>query len=130
MHTRVEIRRRRRFVHVWMWLTLMFAASSCAFAQDTSCPVAKISIDKFHVYDEDIVTHVIGRINNHCDTATGVQIKVTFYDAAGNIARVEDPWPASTNNIPPHSDFPFEFVIERVKSYAKVGVRVIATNHW
>jgi hypothetical protein len=78
----------------------------------------------------EYATSIIGSILNKCDSSVGVQIKVIFYDKARNILRVEDMWPASVNNIPAHSDYPFQIEVNHVENFDRVEVRVLAVNKW
>jgi len=55
-------------------------------------------------------TRITGRISNNCAEAKGAQIKITTYNRAGDILSDNDIWPASINNIPPNSEFPFEWL--------------------
>jgi len=67
---------------------------------------------------------------NNCDLETGVQIKISILDPAGGILRVSDFWPASTNNIPPHSGFPFQAEMEGNDSFDRFQVTVIDVKRW
>jgi hypothetical protein len=119
--------------------TVLFLLLACvlsiwhatASAASSVCPVSRISIVNFRAQDEGTVTtSLIGSIVNKCDTPIGVQIKVIFYDETGGILRVEDMWPASIDNIPAHTDYPFQVRIGRVVGFKRVEVRVIETRTW
>ena len=77
-----------------------------------------------------MATSIFGILLNGCDVLTGPQIKVTFYDQAGKVLRVEDMWPASINNVSPKADFPFQVRVNRVEGFARVEVSVVSTKTW
>ena len=110
---------------------LQLSAACLSSAWGTQCQTSHIKVDKFRVSNEGtITTSVFGVLLNACSEATGVQLKITFLDKAGEILRVEDVWPASTNNVPARTDFPFQMRFPRVEGYDKVDVRVINTKSW
>jgi len=86
--------------------------------QAPGCNVSDIGVDKLNGRVDGDWIYIAGRLINNCARPTGVQIKVTIYDKGGNILTVHDPWPASVNNIPARSDFPFEDMIQRVEGFA------------
>lgn len=71
----------------------------------------------------------MGRITNHCPQATGVEIKITTYNHAGDILSDVEIWPAGINNIPANSEFPFEWV-DTNAVFAKFTVTIIAAKAW
>jgi HIRAN domain len=98
--------------------------------RDAGCGVSDISVDKLHAHTEDTgFTRITGRLTNSCASAIGAQLKVTVYDKADEILNVDDIWPASINNIPARSEFPFEWV-ERVDGISRFTVSVIAVKSW
>jgi len=74
-------------------------------------------------------TRITGRISNNCAEAKGAQIKITTYNRAGDILSDNDIWPASINNIPPNSEFPFEWLHTKVV-FAKFTVTIISVKSW
>ena len=50
---------------------------------------------------------VVGELVNGCADATGVRFHITLRDSAGKVVSADDPWPAGTDNIPPHSSYAF-----------------------
>jgi hypothetical protein len=74
-------------------------------------------------------TRITGRISNNCAEAKGAQIKITTYNRAGDIISDNDFWPASTDNIPANSEFPFEWLHTKVV-FAKFTVTIISVKSW
>jgi hypothetical protein len=96
----------------------------------TSCTVSKIAVDKLKARPEGYgYFRITGRLTNNCDQPTGVQIKVTVYDKAENILASPDGWPASTSNIPAHSEYPFEW-LQEAPGFHKFTVSVISVRTW
>ena len=111
-------------------LVVVLCLSDTAYSQ-TNCTAANIKVEQFRAQNEgSITTSILGVLLNGCNVPTGPQIKVTFYDQAGTILRVEDMWPASINNIPPKSYFPFQVRLNRVEGFSWAEVRVITTKTW
>lgn len=79
---------------------------------------------------EGTYIYITGRIINNCAEETGVQIKIAIYDKSGDVLTVNDSWPASINNIPARSDFPFQDMLRNVPRFSKFDVRVIAVKRW
>ena len=97
----------------------------------SNCSTAQLRIEKFRAQNEgSTVTSIFGILINGCDIPTGPQIKVIFYDQAGVVLRVEDMWPASINNIPAKSEFPFQIRVSRVENFSRAEVRLVATKTW
>lgn len=119
----------RKFFYI-IGLASTLLAPLASHAQPT-CGPSMIKIEKLKVINEGTVTtSIIGVLKNGCSTAVGPQIKFVFYDRSGEILRVEDMWPASINNIPPQSDFPFQIRIEQVNGFKKIDARVIEVRRW
>lgn len=94
------------------------------------CTVSDIGVDKLNArrqYENYI--KITGRLTNNCAQATGVQVKVTSYDKAGNILGASDIWPASVSNIPGNSEYPFEW-LDDLPGFARFEVSVIAVHPW
>jgi ribosomal protein L40E len=104
--------------------------STVAVSGPKDCRVSDIGLDKITGRMEEYSIKITGRLLNNCAMPTGVQLKVTIYDKGGAVLAVEDPWPASTNNIPAHTDFPFEVIFMKTKGLAKYDVRVIDVRSW
>lgn len=116
-----------------MKTTLLAAALIISFgvaSAQAACTPSDIAIDKLKGRVDRDFAYVVGRLVNNCKIATGVQIKVTTYNKAGDILAVNDIWPASINNIPAKSDFPFEYGMDRLAGFSTFDVRVIATKTW
>jgi len=99
-------------------------------APATGCAPSDIAVENLRGRVDGDFVYVVGRLVNNCASATGAQIKITYYNASGDILSVKDGWPASTRNIPPQSDFPFEIGNNRQPGFEKFDVRVIATRAW
>lgn len=96
-----------------------------------ACHVRDIKIRQFKVVnDGKLTTKLLGEIANNCNEPTGVQIKVVFYGKRDQLITVTDMWPASVNNIAPHSNYPFQVTIEKVEHYEKVEASVIGVTTW
>ena len=74
-------------------------------------------------------TRITGRISNNCAEAKGAQIQIVTYNRAGDILSDDDIWPASINNIPANSEFPFEWLHTKV-AFAKFTVTIISIKSW
>ncbi|HET6142567.1 MAG TPA: hypothetical protein VFE02_03605 [Candidatus Acidoferrales bacterium] len=74
-------------------------------------------------------TRITGRISNNCAEAKGAQIKITTYNRAGVILSDNDFWPASNDNIPANSEFPFEWLHTKVV-FARFTVTIISVKSW
>jgi hypothetical protein len=108
-------------------LASAFLLALPALAQ-AACTPSDIAVDKLNGRVDGDYIYITGRLVNNCASATGVQIKVTIYNKAGDILAANDSWPASINNIPARSDFPFQQGMDRRPGFAKFDVRVIATK--
>jgi hypothetical protein len=111
-------------------LTLAALLAISQWAQAADCRPSDIAIDKIKGRVDGDYIYITGRLVNNCATETGVQIKVTVFDKKGDILAVHDTWPASINNIPARSDFPFQDMMSRVQGFSSFDVRVIAAKEW
>lgn len=109
-------------------MTVGIFATSGAWAVE--CKTSDIHVDSLKTANGQIATRLIGRIINRCSEPTGVQVKFIFYGKSGDLVKVVDAWPASTSNVAPQSDFPFEFAIEKVDAFTRVEARVIRVERW
>lgn len=75
-----------------------------------ACTAADFSLSKTKATTEYDVARLTGIITSHCASAVGVQLKWTAFNADGTVAFSTDFWPASTTNIPPRSEYPFEMM--------------------
>ncbi len=100
------------------------------FDEANTCAISDITIDKTNVKVDMDMLRIVGRVINNCSDSTGVQLKIVLYDTEGNIQKVQDMWPASINNIPPHSNFPFEFLTKQIDGFEKMEMRVIDVKKW
>ena len=74
-------------------------------------------------------TRITGRITNHCAEAKGAQIKIKTYNRAGELISDDDFWPASVNNFPANSEFPFEWLHTK-QVFAKFTVTIVSVKSW
>ena len=95
-----------------------------------ACGPSDIAVDKLKGHVKRNYIYIVGRLRNNCSIETGVQIKVTIYNKAGDILAVDDSWPASVSNIPAKSDFPFQHMTERLAGFESFDVRIIETKTW
>jgi len=93
------------------------------------CSVSDIKIDKLRDRQDGEYIYITGRLINNCSRAIGPEVKITLYDSEENILAVNDMWPASLNNVPANSEFPFQDV-ERVEGFDKVTAQVIGLRAW
>jgi hypothetical protein len=68
---------------------------------------------------------IVGEIVNRCSEETGVQLQVTFRDAAGKVVDVEEFWPAGTINISPGASYPFNLTAALHSTSVKMESAVI-----
>lgn len=95
-----------------------------------ACAPSDIAVDKLEGRVQRNYIYIVGRLQNNCSMETGVEIKVTIYDKAGDILAINATWPASINNIPAKSYYPFEHMMKRIAGFSNFEVRVIATKTW
>lgn len=96
----------------------------------SKCKTTDINLGKTNARTEGDYIYIDGTITNNCDSPTGVQLKMIIKDKDNNILKVHDMWPASTNNIPAHSDFPFESMERLVEGFDNYEVRIITVTSW
>ena len=114
-----------------MWCGAAAAATSTVpKAKPTTCHASDFAFDQLKSRHHQGYVYIVGRVVNNCDKDTGVQIKIAILDHAGGVLRVADFWPASTDNIPAHSGFPFQTEIEGVVSFERFQVTVIDVKRW
>ena len=101
-----------------------------ATAKPSTCRASDFALDELRSRHQHSGVYIVGRIMNNCDVETGVRIKVAILDHAGGILRVSDFWPASTENIPPHSGWPFQTELDGVDSFDRFQVTVIEVKRW
>ena len=95
-----------------------------------ACNNTDIAVDKLRSWVDGGVLHIVGRLINNCAQATGVKAKIILYNSAGDILKVSDPWLTGIDNIPAHSDFPFEATYQRQSDFSKFELRIISTMTW
>lgn len=73
-----------------------------------ACAPSNFLITKEKATERGGYATLTGIVRNNCDQAKGIRLKWTAYNKDGSVAFSDTFWPASTTNIPPHSDYPFE----------------------
>lgn len=73
-----------------------------------TCSTRNFEVQKLRAWIEYDYVHLTGVVHNGCSIAAGVKLKWTAEFADGSVAFSTDFWPASTTNIAPRSDYPFE----------------------
>ncbi len=96
----------------------------------SSCTVADFSVTKTKANAEYDTATLTGIVTSHCATAAGVQLKWTAFNADGTVAFSSDFWPASTTNIPPHTDYAFEMMESAPRGKWTYRVEPIGVNVW
>jgi hypothetical protein len=59
-----------------------------------------------------------------------VELKWTAFNADGTVAFSSEFWPASTTNIPPHTDYAFEMMNAAPRGKWTYQVSPISTSVW
>lgn len=96
----------------------------------SSCTVADFSLSKTKANTEYEEAKLTGIVTSHCASAAGVQLKWTAFNSDGTVAFSSDFWPASTTNIPPHTDYPFEMMESAPRGKWTYQVEPIKVNVW
>lgn len=96
----------------------------------SACTPAQFTLSKIQTSEDSGYIHLTGIATNNCSVAAGVQIKWTLYDAHGNVIADQEFWPASTNNIPPHTQYPFEYMQSAESYMTRYGVMPISVQRW
>jgi hypothetical protein len=99
-------------------------------AKPSSCHSSDFALDQLKSRQGHGHVYIVGRVMNNCDTETGVKIKIAILNHTGGVMRVSDFWPASTDNIPPHSGWPFQTEMEGDDSFDRFQVTVIDVKRW
>lgn len=99
-------------------------------AKPSTCRASDFALDELMSHHQRSGVYIVGRVVNNCDHDTGVQIKVAILDHAGGVMRVANFWPASTENIPAHSGWPFQAEMDGVDSFDRFQVTVIDVKRW
>jgi hypothetical protein len=95
-----------------------------------ACTAADFSLSKLKAnteYDEATLT---GIVMSHCAAASGVQLKWTAFNSDGTVAFSNDFWPASTTNIPPHTNYAFEMMNSAPRGKWTYRVEPISVQIW
>ncbi|HVA79839.1 MAG TPA: hypothetical protein VNF29_02830 [Candidatus Binataceae bacterium] len=79
--------------------------------------------------DNDFM-RLTGIITNGCANAAGPELKWTVYNSDGTVAFSQDFWPASTVNIAPRTNYPFEYPHAAPRGRWSYEVRVVSVDQW
>jgi hypothetical protein len=91
-------------------LTLAALLLSGASTAAEPCKLTDADVRVSRWYDEQnmkMYFKVVGELINNCNELTGIQIRFVGRDSKGDLVAVNELWPASIRNIPPHSRSPF-----------------------
>lgn len=109
------------------------SSAPSALHQETSgtpCTAADFSISKARAmteYDEATLT---GVVTNHCKSSAGIRLKWTAYNSDGTVAFSNDFWPASTTNIAPGRDYPFQMMNTAPRGKWTYEVEPVSVDIW
>jgi hypothetical protein len=106
------------------------ASAAKPSAKPSSCRPSDFAFEQLKSRQGHGHVYIVGRVVNNCDRETGVQIKIAIVNHAGAVLRVSDFWPASTDNIPPHSGWPFQTEMEGDESFDRFQVTIIDVKRW
>jgi hypothetical protein len=95
-----------------------------------TCTPAAFSLAKTRASVEYDYAKLTGIVSNHCKQAVGVQLKWTAFNSDGTVAFSQDFWPASTTNIPPTTDYPFEMMAAAPRGKWTYKVEPVALRQW
>jgi len=95
-----------------------------------SCGPNDFTITKLNAYVEYDYAKLTGIVRHSCSFAVGVQLKWTAYNSDGTVAFSQDFWPASTTNIPPNTDYPFEMMNTAPRGKWRYTVEAIGVDQW
>jgi hypothetical protein len=95
-----------------------------------ACTAADFSLSKVKGSTEYEEAKLTGILTSHCAFSAGVELKWTAFNADGTVAFSNDFWPASTTNIQPHTDYPFEMMESAPRGKWTYRVEPISVNIW
>lgn len=104
------------------------APAPAAKVDEPACTLDQVDVENVSGRTERHALVITGVIRNDCDTPTGAQVKFTIYAKDGRVLTSRDLWPASVNNIPANSTFPFEIPLDRFEDADRYEVNVIAVK--
>ncbi len=107
------------------------AASGSASDQTSAfCTASDFSVTKLRAYTEYDYAKLTGIVTSHCKYAAGVQLKWTAFNSDGSVAFSDDFWPASTTNIAPGTEYPFEMMNTAPQGNWTYTVQPISLSVW
>ena len=100
-----------------------------------ACSLADIEVRQAEVIVGNRATYVVGELANECSDETGVRIRITLRDDAGDVLLTGDFWPASGRNIPSRGRRGFTYVVSPVDRSPKrratsIAVEISAVRKW
>jgi hypothetical protein len=99
-------------------------------AKPSKCRASDVALDQLRSRHHGGYVFIVGRVMNNCNAEAGVQIKIAILDHAGGVLHVTNFWPASTENIPAHSGFPFQTEIAVAAAFDRFQVSIIDVKRW
>ena len=111
-------------------LALLIALMATAHARAVECGVEQATVMKPVVTVGNTYATLTGIVRQMCPTAVGVEVKWTAYNSDGTVAFSENFWPASTTNIPPNTDYPFEMMNSAPRGKWTYTVAPISVYTW
>jgi hypothetical protein len=110
--------------------SLSSSTVAAAPAEPQSCTAADFSVSKTKAVTEYDEAKLTGVVTNHCASSAGIRLKWTAYNSDGTVAFSNDFWPASTSNIPPHSDYSFEMMDTAPRGKWTYTVQPVSVDIW
>ena len=115
-------------------LTLVVALLSGSASAAEPCKLSDVDVKVSRWYDKQnmkMYFKAVGELINNCNEPTGIQIRFVGRDSKGGLIAVNEQWPASIRNVPPHSRSPFSttaFPYDR--SIKTLTAEVIEVKQW
>ncbi len=94
------------------------------------CAAADFSVSKTKAVVEYDEARLTGLVTNHCKSSAGIRLKWTAYNSDGTVAFSNDFWPASTTNIAPGQDYPFEMMNTAPRGKWTYTVEPLSVDIW
>jgi hypothetical protein len=96
----------------------------------TPCTPADFALSKLRTRTESSFARLTGVVRNNCAGSAGPQLKWTAYYSDGTIAFSDEFWPASTVNIPPHTDYALDMLHPAPLGKWTYKIEVINVQQW
>lgn len=106
------------------------ASSSSDTSTQDRCDPSRFTVSNAQAYADHGYAHLTGIVRHDCVVAAGIRLKWTAFNADHTIAFSEDFWPASTTNIPPNTDYPFEMMNTAPRGSWTYTVVPVSVSYW